>query len=701
MNKGRPTVYSDEERCAMALSCAWVDAIVPNVPYSIITEKLLDENRCAVVAHGDDMITLPGKPHMYSEAQAANRFCVFPRTPGVSTTAIRARVLAAYDDAGGVRSAPQPLEAVASSEMVRRFELARYGPTRRPAGDSGRAPSKLVYAHGSFDLYNPSDVAFLHAARQLGDSLLVGVVDDAAVRSASGSPHLPIFPLAVRALNVLSHEAVDNVLIGAPAVPSEAFLRDRNVAVVAVDRRDHERRDPNHMVRSGVPGVHSHAMPSSLDAAAALGLTTEVGDGAAALVADDVIGRIVRIERERETGHSSSHPRRRLPLPLFPSSVVGSLPRPAFLKDIVLPTAGSLPLPGAVAPEAVQAALLESAITSAVAMQLTAGCDVVTDGELGRRSYIGIIAEMAHGFELGTFDDGRPATFVTSPLTPRCEGVIAAEAARLQRVLAKLGAPEHAIKVTLPAPALLGERMWEPTRSAGAYPTREAFVEATVPFLRKELLLLKAAGVHIVQIDDPHLCLFVDDSVRGGHADPEAAAAFAVAKTNEMIEGLQSDDFQLAVHLCRRSGGARRGEHDFGGSLSTIVPHINDLNVSHLTIECTTGGGAPTDAAGEAAVRAGLRAMGAELATLRQDFEIGLGCVSVTPGVVDSVETIVQRVEAVVDALGDPSRITLNPDCGFAPGMGAVVDLDEVYQKLKHQSEAAAFLRRKYAEGLN
>ena len=67
----------------MALSCAWVDRIVPNVPYSIITEKLLDDNGCSQVAHGDDMIILPGKPHMYSEAQATGRFCMFPRTPGL------------------------------------------------------------------------------------------------------------------------------------------------------------------------------------------------------------------------------------------------------------------------------------------------------------------------------------------------------------------------------------------------------------------------------------------------------------------------------------------------------------------------------------------------------------------------------------------------------------------------------------------
>ena len=81
---------------------------------------------------------------------------------------------------------------------------------------------------------------------------------------------------------------------------------------------------------------------------------------------------------------------------------------------------------------------------------------------------------------------------------------------------------------------------------------------------------------------------------------------------------------------------------------------------------------------------------------LPEHVEVGLGCVSCQPGQIDSVETIVSRVEQALEFL-DPSRITLNPDCGFAPGMGAVVEPDEVYQKLKHQSEAALVLRKEYS----
>jgi 5-methyltetrahydropteroyltriglutamate--homocysteine methyltransferase len=43
-------------------------------------------------------------------------------------------------------------------------------------------------------------------------------------------------------------------------------------------------------------------------------------------------------------------------------------------------------------------------------------------------------------------------------------------------------------------------------------------------------------------------------------------------------------------------------------------------------------------------------------------------------------------------------RITLNPDCGFAPGSAAKVELGEVELKLRAQAEAARLLRARHAE---
>ena len=83
----------------------------------------------------------------------------------------------------------------------------------------------------------------------------------------------------------------------------------------------------------------------------------------------------------------------------------------------------------------------------------------------------------------------------------------------------------------------------------------------------------------------------------------------------------------------------------------------------------------------------------AVFAQLRKDFEIGLGCVDVTPGKIDSADTIANRVRQALAHLA-PSRVTLNPDCGFAPGSGAAVSLDEAYRKLCNEAEAARMLRK-------
>ena len=137
-------------------------------------------------------------------------------------------------------------------------------------------------------------------------------------------------------------------------------------------------------------------------------------------------------------------------LPLFPASIVGSIPRPLVVRELIEK------------PEWDEADkhTMDSAIRFVVAMQERAGLDVVNDGEWRRRSYIGVIAELAHGFTLEINPaDGRPWTVVTEKLTAKPAGFIAAEA-KFVKEIARV-----ATKITLPAPALLGERLWDKERS--------------------------------------------------------------------------------------------------------------------------------------------------------------------------------------------------------------------------------------------
>jgi len=340
------------------------------------------------------------------------------------------------------------------------------------------------------------------------------------------------------------------------------------------------------------------------------------------------------------------------------------MPRPAFVKDLILD-------------ESIHSTdeyreRMGNAIRYVTALQENAGLDVITDGEWWRKSYIGVIAELAHGFELSLNpEDGRPWTIVVDELSPKEPGFLAKEVAFLKQITTKR------IKATLPAPALLAERMWDPEKSARVYPTREAFARACVPILQREIELLRGEGVFIIQIDDPHLCLFVDDDVRSEYDNPDQAADFAVGLNNELIESVEN--VKIAVHLCRRAGARVRGEIVHEGSYDPIIKQLSRLKADHLTMEFTTPG------AGDMSV----------FRHLPEHMEIGLGCVSCQPGQIDSPETIVERVEMALQHVA-PERITLNPDCGFAPGSAAVVDIDEVYTKLKNEAEAARRLREKY-----
>jgi 5-methyltetrahydropteroyltriglutamate--homocysteine methyltransferase len=350
---------------------------------------------------------------------------------------------------------------------------------------------------------------------------------------------------------------------------------------------------------------------------------------------------------------------------LFPTSVIGSLPRPQFVKDLI---ADDCPVEGEE-----YRRLMGGAIHAAVALQEMAWLDVVSDGEWWRKSYIGVIAELAHGFELSRNPaDGRPWTVVVDKLSPKTPGFIAQEVSFLKKLT------KRRIKATLPAPALLGERMWDPVKSAKAYPRREDFVRDCVPILRRELELLRDEGVFIVQIDDPHLCLFVDPQVRKQYEDADKSADFDVDMTNQVVSGV--GNVKLAVHLCRRAGARARGEADHRGGYEAIFSQLGRLQVNHITMEFTTPG------SGDMSV----------LRELPEHIEIGLGCVSCQPGQIDSADTIVERVEMALRHVA-PSRITLNPDCGFAPGSAAEVSIDEVYVKLKNEVAAARRLREKYA----
>ena len=348
----------------------------------------------------------------------------------------------------------------------------------------------------------------------------------------------------------------------------------------------------------------------------------------------------------------------------FPSGVVGSLPRPLMVKEL---------LPDIPGPESVAAAhspQMDAAVRYAIAVQEMAGIDLVSDGEWRRHAYTHIIADIATGFaaDLRT-EPARWGISITAAMEVVRPGLIAEEARFL------VAATQRMTKVCVPSPYLLGVRLWEREMSSRAYPTRDQFIDALVPILRAELLELQQTGVTVVQIDEPHLCVLVDPSYRDSFADAQYEMDLAADKINEMLDGV--DQVQTALHLCRRNWG-RRGWGAEGG-YEPIIETMKKIDVDQYVMEFSI------PVAGDVAI----------LRELPEDKLIGLGAVECRFEKIDTQDEIVGRVEEALKYV-DGGRLSINPDCGFSPGLEGVMTLEEPYQKLKNEAAASRRLRELY-----
>ena len=351
---------------------------------------------------------------------------------------------------------------------------------------------------------------------------------------------------------------------------------------------------------------------------------------------------------------------------LFPTTVVGSMPRPQYIKDLIEQDAAS-----GLRNEQFQQ-LVDKAIPYVAQMQEVAGIDIISDGEWRRKSYIGVIADICSGFQLSIREvicQRQTWHVVTEEIRPVNPGLIAREAQFLKAHTDRL------VKVALPSPYLLGERMWDPELSRDAYSTRREFTEALVPVLRRELIALREVGVEFAQFDDPHLCLFADQEIRSGYADPEDEMRYCVDMLNRVVAGIE--DIRVALHLCRRNKG-RAGWVGEGG-YEPILPALQELDLDAVMLEFAM------PSAGDKKV----------LRELPERMDIGLGCVDCRSTHIDTPEEIVYRVTEALEFVA-PERIMLHPDCGFAPGSAADIPMDEAYLKLRNEALAAETLRERY-----
>lgn len=87
------------ERVAVVAACRFVDQVVPHAPLEV-SPRYLDQLDVQVVCHADDL-TAAARDRMYGEILATREFAWIPYTPGISTRALRDRVLDAHRQSSG------------------------------------------------------------------------------------------------------------------------------------------------------------------------------------------------------------------------------------------------------------------------------------------------------------------------------------------------------------------------------------------------------------------------------------------------------------------------------------------------------------------------------------------------------------------------------------------------------------------------
>ncbi|HEX8826570.1 MAG TPA: cobalamin-independent methionine synthase II family protein [Xanthobacteraceae bacterium] len=371
----------------------------------------------------------------------------------------------------------------------------------------------------------------------------------------------------------------------------------------------------------------------------------------------------------------------------------GSLPRPKPLIDVVL---------GRERAGTVEARRFETetakAVEEVVALQVAAGIDVVSDGEMSKPSYTTYIRHRVDGIApdpraaakgrdimigrdlLAHPDFARERRSFSEVAFPGCVGELRyKDRSGLERDLAHLKAAAENSRPTevfmnAPSPGILTRFIINLH-----YPSEEAYVAALAEVMKVEYRAIVEAGF-VLQIDAPDLGSARNNQYR--HlTDDEFRSKIAernIAALNAAIDGLPAD--RMRLHIC---WGNYEG------------PHTHDLPVTKII---------------DIAFKARVQALSIEAANPRhehewedfKDIEIPDDKILI-PGVIDSTTNFVEHPRLVAQRIGrfaqviDRERLIAGVDCGFGTAVRAepMVADSIVWAKLRALSDGAALASKK------
>lgn len=278
----------------------------------------------------------------------------------------------------------------------------------------------------------------------------------------------------------------------------------------------------------------------------------------------------------------------------------------------------------------------EDAVIAAIHDQVTAGLDVITDGEQTRLDFNLSFYGYLEGIDLESASPrrwGPPAhdqrgkhAICGEIRAPRGLGAVE-EYERLKRL-----APEGPVlKASVPGPYTLSGRLIP----GGQYPDRWAVTEALLPAVRQELEKLVEAGCQEICVDEPSMSCYAH------REDPNRF----VDIFNRTVEGVRGK-CRLATHLCF---GNYKGRSVGRRSARSLFPAFLDFHVDELHVEMATTAFAELDLVG----------------VISERMDVAVGVIDVKGYYIETPEDVEERVKACLKH-APADRLVFAPDCGLS-----------------------------------
>lgn len=341
---------------------------------------------------------------------------------------------------------------------------------------------------------------------------------------------------------------------------------------------------------------------------------------------------------------------------LLPTSTVGSLPKPSWLAE-----PEKLWSPWKLSDDALVEGK-QDALRIAVQEQHLGGIDIVSDGEQTRQHFVTTFIEHLDGVDFENRETVRirnryDASVPTVVGAVNREKPVFAEDAKFLRQQT-----DRPIKWALPGPMTMID-----TLADRHYGSREKLAWEFAKILNQEAKDLEAAGVDIIQFDEPAFNVFFDDVQDWGIAALERA-----------VEGL---NVETAVHICY--GYGIKANNDWKATLGSqwrqyevSFPLLQQSSIDIVSLE-SHNSNVPID-----------------LIELLRGKKVMLGAIDVATDEIETPEAVADTLRKALQFV-DADKLIPSTNCGMAP-----LSREVSRQKLSALSAGASILREELVSAL-